>query len=185
VRRAERRDELVEVAIRLIRERGPEITVADIAELAGVSEATVFYVFEDRAALFSACIERLVDADAMADAARLDAVEALDARVMAVSEVVRANMIEVVPLILAIMRSPSRNGGPPPLSVFTRVEALMADALDVRGALLSEPRDVLAADLIGRIFGQVFRSAMGGEVLPPLERSVDTFLHGALRDRSG
>jgi AcrR family transcriptional regulator len=183
VRRADRRDEIVDVAIALIRQRGPDVTVADIAAAAEISEGTVFYVFEDRAALFNACIERLVDGEAMARAARLDTAASLEARVTAVASVVRENMAEVVPLILAIMRSPSRHGGPPPLSVFTRVEALMVDALDV-GATWSEPLDVLASDLLGRLFGQVFRSVTGGPAVPPLERTVDTFLHGALRDTS-
>jgi AcrR family transcriptional regulator len=184
VRRGERRAALVEVAIELFRSEGPDLTMADIAAAAGVSEATVFYVFEDRAALLRACIEHLVDADALRRAAELDTSHTVEQRITAVTAAVRQNMVEVVPLMLAAMRSPSRSGGPPAMSAFAPIEALVIDAfggssLD-RPAPWSEPVDVLAADLLGRLFGQVFRSVVGDAPLPPIERTVTTFLYGAL-----
>ncbi|MCY1140977.1 TetR/AcrR family transcriptional regulator [Actinoplanes sp. Pm04-4] len=87
----QRRETIVRAALPLVAELGAAVTTAKIARAAGIGEATIFRVFEDKNAVLEACIAAALDpAQTLSElqsisldqplAARLtEAVEALDA----------------------------------------------------------------------------------------------------------
>ncbi|MEU8814822.1 TetR family transcriptional regulator [Actinoplanes sp. NPDC048796] len=102
----QRREAIVNAALPLVAEHGAAVTTAQIARAAGIGEATIFRVFDDKEALLEACILRALDpANVLSQlhaipldqplADRLiDAVEALDAhggRIGAVIGALRAS----------------------------------------------------------------------------------------------
>jgi hypothetical protein len=94
--------------------------------------------------------------------------------------------VSVVPVMLAIMRSPSLGPGPS-LDRFGAIEDAMERVVagPARDGTWVAPPDELAGELMGQMFGQVFRHLVGGLPLPSLERTIDTFLGGALREAKG
>jgi AcrR family transcriptional regulator len=179
VRRALRRDAIIDAAIGLLAERGPDVTVAEIAAAAGTSEGTVFYAFTDRAELMARCIDRLLGDQATAAALDAAAVHGDPRdRLLAACVALRANMLAVVPIMLAALRSPSLGPGPS-LDLFAPIERRIESVFGADDAWVA-PATELAADVLGRLFGQVFRHVVGGVALPDLEQSVDMFLGGAL-----
>ncbi|SNY29736.1 regulatory protein, tetR family [Paractinoplanes atraurantiacus] len=57
----QRRETIVSAALPLVAERGAAVTTAQIARAAGIGEATIFRVFDDKDALLQACILRALD----------------------------------------------------------------------------------------------------------------------------
>ncbi|GAA0489853.1 hypothetical protein GCM10010167_54990 [Paractinoplanes deccanensis] len=57
----QRRDAIVSAALPLVAEHGAAVTTAQIARAAGIGEATIFRVFDDKDALLQACIARALD----------------------------------------------------------------------------------------------------------------------------
>ncbi len=66
----ERRASIVDVAIPLLKARGDSIKVAEVANAAGVAEATVFKVFPTRKTLIFACLDRVASTATMEDSLR-------------------------------------------------------------------------------------------------------------------
>jgi AcrR family transcriptional regulator len=60
-RSAERRAELLDAAARVIRERGPDVSMAAIAAAAGISKPILYRHFGDKGGLFRALAERQTD----------------------------------------------------------------------------------------------------------------------------
>ena len=57
----QRRDTIVRAALPLLAEHGAAVTTAQIARAAGIGEATIFRVFEDKDAMLEACIAAVLD----------------------------------------------------------------------------------------------------------------------------
>jgi AcrR family transcriptional regulator len=57
----QRRDAIVQAALPLIAELGAAVTTAKIARAAGIGEATIFRVFDDKDAVLQACVAAAMD----------------------------------------------------------------------------------------------------------------------------
>jgi AcrR family transcriptional regulator len=187
VRRVDRRRGIVDAALGLLAERGADVTIAEIAAAAGVSEGTVFYAFTDRAELLAECLDRLLDAgDLTAALAAAEREPSPRVRLVHAARALRASMMSVVPVMLAIVRSPSLGPGPS-LDRFGAIEQTMERIVAGPHAdevWVASPAE-LAGELMGLMFGQVFRHLVGGAPLPSIERTIDTFLGGALVTATG
>jgi AcrR family transcriptional regulator len=91
--RAEQRDRLVEAAMETVRERGPDVSMDDLARGAGVSKPVLYREFGDK--------RGVADAVAVALAHRLEARAAADlaGEPMAIPSVVRATVSALIDLI--------------------------------------------------------------------------------------
>lgn len=99
----ERRAQLVDAALPLVREFGSEVTTRQIAEAAGVAEGTVFRAFPDKPALIRAVIERAMDpSDALAAIRDIDPTLDLAATVRELVQVVRARVERVSTVMAAL-----------------------------------------------------------------------------------
>jgi AcrR family transcriptional regulator len=178
VRRADRRSAIIEIALEILPRR-PDATMAEIAAAAGTSEGTLFYAFTDRGELLGECLHRLVHDPAFITAMResLDHGD-LEARVTALATTIRSNMLTVVPIIFAAMRTPNLGPGPT-FGGFGHIDRAVAEVL-ATGAEWAAPIEELCGEFIGLLFGQVSQAQMTGLPLPPIERTVATFLYGAL-----
>lgn len=67
---ADRRSHILDAAVPLLIERGPDATTREIAERAGVAEGTLFRVFRDKAEIISAARARYADPGAFHDSLR-------------------------------------------------------------------------------------------------------------------
>src|SRR5690348_6310622 len=57
----QRREMIVGAALPMVAEYGAAVTTAQIARAAGIGEATIFRVFEDKEALIAACVAAALD----------------------------------------------------------------------------------------------------------------------------
>ncbi|MFF5084234.1 TetR/AcrR family transcriptional regulator [Actinoplanes sp. NPDC000266] len=57
----QRREAIVSAALPLVAEHGGAVTTAQIARAAGIGEATIFRVFDDKDAVLQACVLRALD----------------------------------------------------------------------------------------------------------------------------
>jgi len=98
----ERRAAIVRVALPLLAEFGAAVTTAQIARAAGIGEATIFRVFDDKEALLAACIKEALDPENVLGQLRsiplsdplpdrlVEAAEALDAHLRRMGTVIGA-----------------------------------------------------------------------------------------------
>src|SRR5690242_17453763 len=61
---AERRQEIIDATMPLLKEYGTDVTTSQIARAAGVAEGTIFRVFEDKRELLTAALHTAMLADA-------------------------------------------------------------------------------------------------------------------------
>jgi AcrR family transcriptional regulator len=66
----ERRSHILDAAIPLLREHGPDFSTKQLAEAAGVAEGTLFRAFGDKEAILSAAVERYFDPEPFRNALR-------------------------------------------------------------------------------------------------------------------
>jgi AcrR family transcriptional regulator len=180
IRRADRRAAIVGSAIALIDTNGPGVTISEIADAAGTSESVIFYAFTDRAELLGACIDALMaDADVLDRMSQAVNQRTIRRRLIVATTALRDNMVRVVPIMLATMRSPSLGPGPQLAGVSPLEDRLATVLATERG--WAAPVDELVGNLMGLFFGQVFQHVTYARPLPPIERTIDMFLNGTRR----
>lgn len=87
----ERRATVIAAAIPLLVEIGPSVTTLQIARAAGISEPTIFRVFEDKNELLAACLAEVSDPKhVVGELAAIDPALALRERMVALVEAIRA-----------------------------------------------------------------------------------------------
>ena len=97
-----RREMIIAAALPLVAEHGAALTTSRVARAAGIGEATIFRVFEDKEALLRACIKEAVDPENVLRQLRsielsdplaerlVEAAEALDAHLTRMGTVIGA-----------------------------------------------------------------------------------------------
>ncbi|MEU8230485.1 TetR/AcrR family transcriptional regulator [Actinoplanes sp. NPDC048967] len=191
----QRRETIVQAALPLVAEYGAAVTTAQIARAAGIGEATIFRVFDDKDDVLQACVTKALDPTQVLQdlqsisldqplATRLtDAVEALDAHLARMGTVIGALHASGTPHRRP--RATPTNDDQPD----TRSSGRDASRAATRQALselfepdqrhLRLPAETLANAFLALFFGR----ERGRDQQPPrvpAEQLVDLFLHGAL-----
>ncbi|MET8354627.1 helix-turn-helix domain-containing protein [Micromonospora sp. NPDC005206] len=189
----QRRETIIHAALPLVAERGAAVTTAQIARAAGIGEATIFRVFDDKDAVLEACVAAAMDPTHVLQqlncisldqplADRLvEAIEALDAHFDRMGTVIGALHASGNP-----NRRPGRgttNPARPPQRSTDRDAAQAAtrqailELLEPEQPRLRLPADTLTQLFLGLFFGRGRNLHQHPEI--DIRQLVDLFLHGA------
>ena len=103
---AERRAAILRAVSPALIEHGEGVTTKRLAEIAGVSEGTIFNVFDDKDDLIDAVVDAVLDPEPLEIAlARIDPAQPFEARLIAATELVQQRMIEIWRLFAALGRA--------------------------------------------------------------------------------
>ncbi|BAL89326.1 putative TetR-family transcriptional regulator [Actinoplanes missouriensis 431] len=192
----QRRDTIVQAALPLVAELGAAVTTATIARAAGIGEATIFRVFDDKNAVLQACVTAAMDPSQVLQelhsipleqplANRLtDAVHALDAHLTRMGAVIGA-----LHATGGTSRATGGTSRPAPAAAGSRPRGRDAAQAATRQAVLEliEPdQDQLRlpagslADAVLNLFFGRSRHTAPGDTTVTVEQLVDLLLHGAL-----
>jgi AcrR family transcriptional regulator len=107
---------LVEATLRLVLDRGAEVSTRQIAEAAGVAEGTIFRVFDTKEELLRAAVASAFDpSELVADLRRVDLTAGLEDRLVAAVEALQAHVRRVIRVLYALRssREPGAHPGAP------------------------------------------------------------------------
>lgn len=189
----DRRGAIVEAVVPLLVEHGPQVSTRQIAEAAGIAEGTIFRVFDDKAALWQAAAEHILDPDVeLAELHRaLDGVVDLPAKIERAAEHLYGRSQKVMAVMMA-MRSIWMSGskhdhrpGEPPAFIVEANRALMrglTDLFEPHRAELSVPPATAATVLRTLVLGARHPGSAVESQLPPLV-IAEVMLGGIRRPR--
>ncbi|WP_238424240.1 TetR/AcrR family transcriptional regulator [Micromonospora parastrephiae] len=189
----QRRETILHAALPLVAERGAAVTTAQIARAAGIGEATIFRVFDDKDAVLDACVAAAMDPTHVLQQLRsisleqplvdrlVDAVDALDAHLNRMGAVIAA---------LHASGNPNRRSGrgaTDPAQLRQRSAGRDASQAATRQAILEliepeQPQLRLPAHTLTDLFlGMFFGRSRNLHQHPEIDthQLVDLFLHGA------
>jgi AcrR family transcriptional regulator len=93
---AERRASILRAVAPLLAEQGEGVTTKRLAEIAGVSEGTIFNVFDDKDDLIDAVVESVLDPEPLEQAlAGIDPADAFEAQLVVATGLLQRRMIEI------------------------------------------------------------------------------------------
>lgn len=173
---AARRAAILEALAPAIAEAGEAVTTKRLAELAGVSEGTIFNVFDDKEALIDAVVDATIDPAPLEIAiARIDPTLPFETRLISATELLQRRMIEIWKLFNVLGGRKHRH--PRELPVSRELAAMFA----------AEPDRVrLSPDEAARRL-RAMTMAMTHPFLNPSPATpheiVDAFLHGVATHR--
>ncbi len=182
----ERRKAIVGVVVPLLLEHGSDVSTRQIAEAAGIAEGTIFRVFPDKAALWTAAAEQTLDPEV--ELAELHA--ALEGAPDLRSKIVRTadHLLERSQRVMAVMMAmrgvwvhdKTHSPGRPPQFMIDANRALMSGLVELfephRGELSVEP-EIAAAVLRSLVLGQRHPGAHADYLLTP-DEVADVMLDG-------
>lgn len=175
---------IVQAALPLVAAHGAAVTTQQIANAAGIGEATIFRAFADKEAVLAACMAEAADpAGLVRELASIDLEQPIAERLVEALEAMRAHMRRMGAVAGALMTSGRRPGRPGPggPGANAREESMavlreaLAELLQPDQRALRLPVEAVAGTFLfismstGRIGGQVESAEL-----------VDLFLHGAL-----
>lgn len=182
----ERRAAILAVAVPMLVEHGGSVKTGDIAAAAGIAEGTLFRAFNDKQALFRACLRATLESED--EVGRIESIDMalpladrLTAGVRAVTDYQSRLWAVAVALRSAGVdpREPGegRDDGPPKAMI--RISSAIAALFDA--AVLRIQPDLAARLLLGFVFSnRLFDEGLGGSGAE-LSELVDVFLHGVLK----
>ena len=174
----ERRTAIIHATLPLLAEHGRDVTTKQVAAAAGVSEGTIFNVFEDKDALLQAVFEAAIDPAPFERAiSEIDARTSFEAQVTAAVELSQRRVVHIWKLIRALGPHHHRKQGGP----FADSPALNALFERFRSRLRVEPAE--AARLLRALTLSLTHPMLTDHPRSPAE-VVDLFLHGAATRRS-
>ena len=185
----ERRDAIIDVVVPLLLEHGSDVSTRQIAEAAGIAEGTIFRVFPDKAALWTATAERTLDPEVELAELHTALAGTTDLR----SKIVRTadHLLERSQRVMAVMmvmrgvwmHDKTHSPGQPPRFMIDANRALMAGLTELfephRGELSVEP-EVAASVLRTLALGSRHPGAHADYLLTP-DEVADVMLDGVRR----
>ncbi len=186
----QRRAMIVAAALPLVAEYGAKVTTSQVAKNAGIGEATIFRVFDDKEQLLDAVLaEALHHEHVVGEIASIPLDQPLEGRLTEAAEALSAHLTRVVSVLGALHTSGYREGSrekPAPEHMAARERSIA----EIRGAIselfepddeaLRIPREQAASMFLGLLFSRSRPEAEGALRTPEL---VDTFLYGAVSPR--
>ncbi len=184
---AERRDQLVDVTLRLLREHGRSVSTKQIAEAAGVAEGTIFRVVESKDELVDAALARAFQPGALLDRiAEIDLDAPLRERLVLLTSILQQRFRATFGLIEKV----GLLGPPPHLHDSPAADEVRATVAAACRAVVAPDADLLAVDvddLVHRLrlltFAGSHDRVADGRLLTP-EEIVGTVLDGLLVPRA-
>jgi AcrR family transcriptional regulator len=186
----QRKEMIVQVALPLVAEHGYAVSTQQIARVAGIGEATIFRVFNDKDSLLQACIAEAARPDhLLRELASIPLDGSLEDRLVDAAEALAAHFSRMGAVIGALHASglPRRADSERPMPQNSREESVAATTAAILE--LFEPdreRLRLPAESVAASFGAMMmslgRPPQGQDGHPALDArgKVDLFLHGAL-----
>ncbi|WUO81964.1 TetR/AcrR family transcriptional regulator [Streptomyces caniferus] len=199
----QRRAMIVAAALPLVAEYGAAVTTSQIARAAGIGEATIFRVFQDKDEVLDACVAEAVGTDhVLRELATIPLDEPLTVRLTEAAEALRAHLERLGTVIGALhasghrrgrgpgpgARDGNRNGdgdgdGPPRDSraeSFATLRNAVVELIEPDRAALRLSPEKVAAAFLGLLFTRLQTPAPDADApLTPAEL-IDMLLHGAL-----
>ena len=169
----ERRDAVIRATLPLLIERGAGVTTRELAAAAGVSEGTLFKVFDDKDELIRAAVRVAMDPEPFERAvASIDADLPFQDRLVAATTLIQRRIVDIWQLISKLDAERHHEPKHQPLPDSTALTALLASG----GPVVSEP-PADAARLL-----RALTLALTHPLFTPRPRSaeaiVDVFLNG-------
>ncbi|HTJ34592.1 MAG TPA: TetR/AcrR family transcriptional regulator [Dactylosporangium sp.] len=180
----QRRAMIVQAALPLVAEYGAGVTTQQIANAAGIGEATIFRAFADKEAVLAACMAEAANpAGLLRELDSLDVEQPLAERLTEALDAMQAHMRRMGAVAGALMasghrpeRGPHRGEGPP------NRDASMAVMRDALAELFRPDQDTLRLpiEVVAEAF--MFISMAAGRAGQHVGHAglVDLFLHGAV-----
>jgi AcrR family transcriptional regulator len=195
---AKRREMIVRSILPLVAEQGTAVTSSQLAEAAGIGEATIFRVFKSKAELLDACLtQALRPDDVLATISAISLDEPLPSRLHQAATALQAHAERMGRVLSSLHatghvgaqpsgRSGARHSGRAPsrgrqVALSGTRDAVAALFAPERKALRL-PADHLATVFLSMLFNRP--GAVGNDDHPPLctETLILLFLHGALSE---
>jgi AcrR family transcriptional regulator len=182
----ERRDQLVDATLALLRVHGRGVTTKQIAERAGVAEGTIFRVFETKEELVDAAIARAFRPGQVEDRIlEIDMTLPLRDRLVLLVSILQQRFLATFDLMkkVGMVRPPDHvHDG----EQATAIRARMGQVLEAVVGTDADALDLPVDDFVHRLRLLTFAGShdhiADGRLLTP-EQVVDTLLHGHLRTR--
>ena len=181
----ERRTAIVHVVLPLLLERGAAVTTAEMAEVAGIAEGTIFRVFPDKGALLHAAMKTTLDQGPV-EAALLDISPDLPLKdqLVAVATTL-ADHFDRVTALFGVLRSiphakkPDADAHQIATEAMTAIVSSLAKILERHRHVLSVSTHDAAVVLRGLVFTNSHRLLTGDERMSPAQL-VDILINGIL-----
>jgi AcrR family transcriptional regulator len=159
----ERRAMIIDAVIPLLIEHGREVSTRQIADAAGIAEGTIFRVFADKDALFTAAVNKFLDPTAANRALRaIDPSISMEEKVNQVLLLMRGRMKG----IFGIMQAVGMSGPPPRTPEAESFVDVIADVLGSDLAQLHVPVDRVGAFVRLVAFASAIRRFNAGREIP-------------------
>lgn len=180
----ERREQLVDATLALLRVHGRAVTTKQIAERAGVAEGTIFRVFETKEELVDAAVARAFRPGQVEDRIlEIDPALALRDRLVLLVSILQQRFLATFDLMkkVGIVRPPDHvHDGEEAIAIRAR----LGQVLEAVVGADADQLDVPVGDFVHRLRLLTFAGShdhiADGRLLTP-EQIVDTLLHGHLR----
>ncbi len=177
----DRREVLVDVTLRLLREHGRDITTKQIAEAAGVAEGTIFRVVETKDELVGAAMARAFEpGDLVARIEEIDADLPFEARLLALVSILQQRFLATFSLMqkVGLVRPPDHvHDSPAAVEWRERLRLLVHGVVGADRDRLACPVDEFVHVLRLLTFAGSHEHIADGQLLTP-EQIVTTVLHG-------
>lgn len=182
----ERRDQIVDAALPLLREHGRQVTTRQIADAAGIAEGTIFRAFASKEEIIEAALARLADASVLGERIlAIDPTRSLEERIGAIWQILLHRHEEVLALVFAL-GPPNAGKGEAADQHRRRHADYQRLVVEAAGQVLDADRRRLAVDirslmlLINALAMQAAHPMLRESALRDQATVVDLVLHGAL-----
>jgi AcrR family transcriptional regulator len=186
----QRRAMIVAAALPLVAEYGAKVTTSQVAKNAGIGEATIFRVFDDKEQLLDAVLAEALRHDhAIREIASIPLDQPLADRLAEAAEALGAHLTRLMSVRGALHTSgyrqdrrerpgPEHKGGRE--AAVAGLQEAISELFEPDGQALRVPREQAASMFLGLLFSLSRPGAEGALSTPEL---VDTFLYGAMSPR--